>query len=206
MTVAIYSRVSTADQNDEAQFQELVELCRRSDWKVVGVFRETASGVRGVDDRPKLKELLLGAKRRQFKKVIVWSADRLARSTRHLMYVLGELHDCKVDVFSYKQGVDTSTPLGAMLWQFLGIFAEFEHGIRRERQGLGIAKAQQRGVRFGRPRISVAKRREIVDLRLQGLGINKIARQLKVGTGSVISTLQKQGLGTRLNEHGFLGE
>jgi DNA invertase Pin-like site-specific DNA recombinase len=77
-----------------------------------------------------------------------------------------------------------------MLWHFLGIFAEFEHGIRRERQAIGIAKARERGVTFGRPRISWAKRREILTLREQGLGINKIARRLRVGTGSVVRTIQ----------------
>ena len=111
---------------------------------------------------------------------------------RHLMTVLGELNDCKVQLFSYKQGVDTYTPMGSMLWQFLGIFAEFEHGIRRERQAIGIAKARERGVRFGRPKMSRVKQLEIIKLRRKGLGINKIARQLRVGSGSVIRTLSAQ--------------
>jgi DNA invertase Pin-like site-specific DNA recombinase len=76
-----------------------------------------------------------------------------------------------------------------MLWQFLGIFAEFEHGIRRERQALGIAKAKARGVRFGRRPISRAKQQEILALRSQGLGINRIARTLRVGTGTVCRTI-----------------
>jgi DNA invertase Pin-like site-specific DNA recombinase len=91
--------------------------------------------------------------------------------------------DVDVQIFSYRQGVDTSTPMGAMLWQFLGIFAEFEHGIRRERQAIGIAKAKERGVRFGRPPVSSKRRREIIAMRHQGMAINKIARGLGVGTG-----------------------
>jgi DNA invertase Pin-like site-specific DNA recombinase len=85
---------------------------------------------------------ILEARQRKFDKVVVWSADRLARSMRHLVNVLAELHACGVEVFSYGQGVDTSTPMGAMLWNFLGIFSEFEHGIRREREVLGISKAK----------------------------------------------------------------
>jgi DNA invertase Pin-like site-specific DNA recombinase len=197
MRVALYCRVSTAQQDDAAQHQELVALCERCGWTIVQTYRETVSGTKGIDHRPELKKLLQAARRRQFQKVVVWSADRLARSMRHLVAVLGELHDVGVELFSYRQGVDTATPMGAMLWQFLGIFAEFEHGIRRERQALGIAKAKARGVRFGRPRVSVAKRREILALREQGMGINKIARSLHVGTGSVIRTLVRAGLGTR---------
>jgi DNA invertase Pin-like site-specific DNA recombinase len=109
---------------------------------------------------------------------------------RHLVNVLHELHACGVEVFSFRQGVDTSTPMGAMLWQVLGIFAEFEHNIRRERQAIGIANAKARGVHFGRPPVSKIKRRQILELRQLGLGINKIARQLRVGTGSVIETLK----------------
>jgi DNA invertase Pin-like site-specific DNA recombinase len=197
LRVALYCRVSTVSQDDEAQHQELIVLCERSGWPVVRTYRETASGTKSADQRPELKRLLLDAKQRRFDKVVVWSADRLARSMRHLVNVLHELNDCGIHIFSYRQGVDTSTPMGSMLWQFLGIFAEFEHGIRRERQAIGIAKAKEKGVRFGRPRVPLAKRRQIVELRKQGQGINKIARALRVGTGSVISALAAAGLGTK---------
>lgn len=184
MRIAIYSRVSTAQQDDQAQFEELEALCRRSGWEVARVYREKVSGTKGADARPQLRQLLVDAKRRHFEKVIVWSADRLARSMRHLVTVLGELNDCGVHIFSYKQGIDTATPMGSMLWQFLGIFAEFEHGIRKERQVLGITKAKAKGVRFGRPRVSLDKRRKILELRKEGMGINGIARKLKVGCGT----------------------
>jgi DNA invertase Pin-like site-specific DNA recombinase len=189
LRVAIYSRVSTTQQNDDAQYEELAALCARCGWDITNVYREKVSGTKSADARPSLKKLLAAARQRRFDKVVVWSADRLGRSMRHLVSVLGELNDCGVHVFSYKQGIDTSTPMGSMLWQFLGIFAEFEHGIRRERQALGIAKAKARGVRFGRPPISLQKRRQIALLRSQGQGINKIARGLKVGTGTVYRVL-----------------
>ncbi len=202
MRIAIYSRVSTAQQDDEAQYEELITLCKRSGWQIVRIYREKVSGAKSAADRPELKQLLIEAKQRKFDKVVVWSADRLARSMRHLVNVLGELNDCGVQLFSYKQGVDTSTPMGAMLWQFLGIFAEFENGIRRERQAIGIAKAKERGVRFGRPRISKKLQREVLVLRVEGLGINKIARRLCVGTGSVVRTLRAAGFETNARVSG----
>ena len=197
LRVAIYCRVSTVHQDDEAQHAELVALAKRSGWEVVRTYREVVSGTKGVDARPQLQKLLLEARQRKFDKVIVWSADRLARSMRHLVNVLHELNSCKIEIFSYRQGVDTSTPMGAMLWQVLGIFSEFEHGIRRERQTIGIARAKANGVHFGRPPVSKAKRSQILELRKSGQGINKIARTLRVGTGSVISALAAAGLGTK---------
>jgi DNA invertase Pin-like site-specific DNA recombinase len=113
---------------------------------------------------------------------------------RQLVNVLSELNDCGVQLFSYRQGIDTSTPMGSMLWQLLGIFAEFEHSIRKERQAAGIARAQERGVRFGRPQLSLQKAQEIVALRSRGLGINKIARALHVGSGTVAKVIGRSSL------------
>ena len=78
MKVAIYCRVSTAQQDDEAQYEELVALCKRSRWEIVRVYREKVSGTKSAADRPELKKLLIEAKQRKFEKVLVWSADRLA--------------------------------------------------------------------------------------------------------------------------------
>jgi DNA invertase Pin-like site-specific DNA recombinase len=189
LNVAVYTRVSTRYQDDEAQYQELIALCRRSDWTVVQAYRDIVSGTKSANDRPQLKKLLADARQRRFQKVVVWSADRLGRSMRHMMEVLGDLNDHGIHLYSFKQGIDTSTAMGAMLWHFLGIFSEFENGIRRERQAIGIAKARERGVRFGRPRVSKQKEREIIALRAQGLGINRIAHQLSVGSGTVVRVL-----------------
>lgn len=194
LKVAIYSRVSTLQQSDIAQHEELENVCASRGWTVVRTYRETASGT--LNNRTGLNALLADARRRRFDAVVVWSADRLGRSMRHLVSVMGELHDCGVQLYSFKQGVDTTTPMGSMLWQFLGIFAEFENNLRRERQSLGIAKAKERGVHFGRPKLCHAKEKSIIQLRGQGLAINRIARELRVGTGSVVRVLQKHELHT----------
>ena len=192
MRVAIYCRVSTKEQDDQMQLDELQALCERCGWTVAKVYREKASGTKSADERTALGEVLLGARHRQFDKVVVWSVDRLARSMRQLVNTLSELKDCGVQLFSYRQGIDTSSPMGAMLWQFLGIFAEFEHGIRQERQAAGIAKASARGVRFGRPPITKVRQQAILDLRAKGVGINRIAKSLRVGSGTVVKTIAKR--------------
>ena len=93
------------------QLDELQALCTRSDWTIAKVYREKISGTKSADERTALKELLVGARQRQFEKVVVWSVDRLARSMRQLVNVLSELNDCGVQLFSYRQGIDTSTPM-----------------------------------------------------------------------------------------------
>jgi DNA invertase Pin-like site-specific DNA recombinase len=67
--------------------------------------------------------------------------------------------------------------------------AELEQGLRRERQALGIASAKKRGVRFGRPPNEAATTEMIVSLRARGMGINKIAKRLRVGSGTVSKVL-----------------
>lgn len=185
MKVAIYCRVSSSGQNETAQVDELLAFSLRAGWTVVQVYRETASGSTSPNERRELRELLASAKRREFSMVLVWSADRLGRSMRHLVAVLSELHDCGIHICSYKQNIDTSHAMGAMLWQFLGIFAEFENTIRRERQELGIRRAKARGVKFGRPPSKKDRSAEILELRRDGWGINKIATQLRIGSDTV---------------------
>lgn len=192
MRVALYCRVSTKEQDDQMQVDELRALCDRLNWTVVEVYREKASGLKSADERVALRALVIAAKQRQFDKVVVWSVDRIARSIAQLVNVLAELHCSGIQLFSFKQGVDTSTPMGAAFWHILGIFSEFEHSIRKERQAAGIARAKARGVKFGRPQTSLTKRQEIIGLRSQGAGINRIAKALRVGSGTVAKIVAEQ--------------
>lgn len=189
MKVAVYVRVSTNQQNDEAQYEELEQLCQRSDWEIVSVYRETISGTKGTNEREQLKRMLRDARLRRFEKVVVWSVDRLGRSMKHLVAVLAELRDINVNVFSFKQGIDTSTSMGNMLFQFVGIFAEFENEMRKERQAIGIAKAKEKGIYKGKQPTPGAKLEEIRKLRSEGVSISKICRAVSVSPHTVYKAL-----------------
>ena len=189
MKVAVYVRVSTNHQSDEAQYEELEQLCERSDWEIVSVYRETVSGTKAVDERKELNRMLRDARLRRFEKVVVWSVDRLGRSMKHLVSVLAELKDIGVNVFSFKQGIDTQTPMGSMLFQFVGIFAEFENEMRKERQAIGIAKAKSKGTHFGRKPTSGRKLEEIRKLRSEGVSISKICKAVSVSPHTVYIAL-----------------
>ena len=83
--------------------------------------------------------------------VAAWSVDRLGRSLTDLLGILQGLHDKDVDLFLHRQGLDTSTTTGKAMFQMLGVFAEFERGIIRERINAGLARAKAKGMKLGRP-------------------------------------------------------
>src|SRR5262249_15550221 len=130
--VAIYVRVSTDQQTTANQERELRQVAERHDWHVVEVFRD--NGISGAKDRrPGLDALLKGVSKRDFNMVAAWSVDRLGRSLQNLISLLGELHAKRVDLYLHQQGLDTSTPAGRAMFQMMGVFAEFERAILRER-------------------------------------------------------------------------
>ena len=123
--------------------------------------------------------------------VAAWSVDRLGRSLTDLLSILQHLKDKSVDLFLHQQGLDTSTTAGKAMFQMLGVFAEFERGIIRERVNAGLARARANGVKLGRRRVKPSVEAQIVALRDKGHGILKIGKQLGIGT-SVVQRVFKE--------------
>ena len=191
LSVAVYLRVSTSHQTTENQFRELIDVCNRNRWQIVGLYEETISGTKGLDERTELNRMMLDATRKNFDKVVVWSVDRLGRSMKHLITVLSQLDDLGIDVFSFAQGIDTSTTFGKSMLQMVGIFAELENNMRKERQSIGIKRAINNGAKFGRKSIITNELvQKIVDLRRKGLSMRGIATQLDVSTTVVQKSLK----------------
>jgi DNA invertase Pin-like site-specific DNA recombinase len=191
--VAIYLRVSTDTQTTANQRRELGIVAKRSGWQIIQVYEDAGiSGSKGRDKRPGLDALLKAVNAKEFDMVACWSVDRLGRSLTDLLGILQALHDKGVDLFLHQQGLDTSTSAGRAMFQMLGVFAEFERAIVRERINAGLARAKEKGVVLGRPRVDPAVEKRILKLRKKGLGILKIARDLRIGT----STVQRVVLGT----------
>ena len=190
LSVAVYLRVSTSHQTTENQFRELIDVCNRNHWQIVGLYEETISGTKGLDERVELNRMMLDASRKKFDKVVVWSVDRLGRSMKHLITVLSQLDDLGIDVFSFAQGIDTSTTFGKSMFQMVGIFAELENNMRKERQSIGIKRALENGAKFGRKSIITNELvQKVVDLRRKGLSMRGIATQLDVSTTVVQKSL-----------------
>jgi DNA invertase Pin-like site-specific DNA recombinase len=105
--------------------------------------------------------------------------------TKGLLGFLTEIHALGVGLYLHQQAVDTTTPAGRALFQMMGVFAEFERAMIRERVMAGLKRAKANHVQLGRPKIA-AKIEERVKAELaKGSGILKTARLLGVGTGTV---------------------
>jgi DNA invertase Pin-like site-specific DNA recombinase len=191
LDVALYVRVSTSSQHTENQIYELKEICKRNRWNLVEIYDETISGTKGVNERAELNRMLEDATRKKFSKIVVWSVDRLSRSMKSLVNVLSQLKDIDCDIYSYQQGIDTSTTMGSSFFHMIGIFSELENNIRKERQSIGIKRALENGAKFGRKSIMSDKLvKSVVDLRNQGLSMRKIATELDISTFVVQKSLK----------------
>jgi len=184
--VAIYARVSTDQQTTRNQLRELQEIAERHGWSVVATFQDQGiSGAKGREQRPGLNKLMQGVARRDFDLVAAWSVDRLGRSLQDLVGLLGELHAKHVDLYLHQQGLDTTTPAGKALFQMLGVFAEFERAILRERVNAGLARARAEGKTLGRPKIDAKIEARVRKHLAKGTGVLKVAKTLGIGTSTV---------------------
>jgi DNA invertase Pin-like site-specific DNA recombinase len=159
----------------------------RHGWLVAAEFSDNGvSGAKGREQRPGLDKLLRAVARREVDLVAAWSVDRLGRSLQDLLGFLGELHAKNVDLYLHQQGLDTSTPAGKALFQMMGVFAEFERAMIRERVRAGLERAKAQGKKLGRRRNDDPKHAaEVRRLRAKGLGMGKVARTLGVGVSYI---------------------
>jgi DNA invertase Pin-like site-specific DNA recombinase len=190
--IAIYARTSTADDQTTAnQIRELRAVAERHGWTVAGVFDDCGvSGGVDRDARPAMRGLLRAVARREVDMVAAWAVDRLGRSLVDLLGFLEELRAKKVDLYLHQQGLDTSTPTGRAMFQMLGLFAEFERAMIRDRVRSGMARARANGTKsdkaVGRPAISDEMNDSIRALVVAGAGSQRrIATQLGVSRGAV---------------------
>ena len=184
------------DPNKPAKSESILSFsairAARSGWRVVKIYEDAGiSGAKGRDKRPGLDAMLKAVNAKEFDMVASWSIDRLGRSLTDLLGILQGLHDKGVDLFLHQQGLDTSTTAGKAMFQMLGVFAEFERGIIRERVNAGLARARANGTKLGRRRVEPAVEARILELKADGHGILKIGRQLGIGT-SVVQRVFKQ--------------
>jgi DNA invertase Pin-like site-specific DNA recombinase len=136
-----YARVSTTDQTPDLQLDALAAAgCYR-------VFTDTASGA--LDERPELAAAL--DQLRPGDTLVVWKLDRLGRSLRNLIDVIGELQRRDVGFRSVQESIDTTIPAGKLVFHVFGALAEFERDLIRERTTAGLTAARARGVAAADP-------------------------------------------------------
>ncbi len=148
-SAALYCRVSTADQSCARQERDLTAFAARAGYEVVGVFKETGSGVRL--DRAERRKVMALAQARRIDVVLVTELSRWGRSTLDLLHTLKALEAQRVSVIAMTGlAFDLTTPHGRMMATIIAGIADFERELIQERIRSGIAAAKARGKRLGR--------------------------------------------------------
>jgi DNA invertase Pin-like site-specific DNA recombinase len=181
---ALYMRVSTKGQGQTTDTQALAlrEYAERRGFEIIGEYRD--EGISGSkDSRPALDRLMKDARGRKFDVVIVARFDRFARSVSHLLRALEEFNHLSIDFVSLSESIDTSTPMGKMIFTVLGAVAELERNLIKKRVQMGIRRARKRGKQLGRPK-RIFDREKARSL-LQTMSVREAARQLGVSRGVV---------------------
>jgi DNA invertase Pin-like site-specific DNA recombinase len=177
-----YARVSTTDQ--DASIQE--EALKLAGCEIVRTEKQSATTRKGRSELQTLLDFM-----RPGDVLTVTRVDRLARSIGDLQDIVRELKAKGAQLRATEQPIDTGTAAGKAFLDMLGVFAEFETNLRRERQSEGIAKAKSRGVYKGRkPSVDAGAVRA---LRADGLGASEIAIKLGIGRASVYRAFAQSG-------------
>jgi DNA invertase Pin-like site-specific DNA recombinase len=185
---AVYARVSTNQQDTQNQLIELRRYCQARGWEAVEFIDNGFSGALTEDKRPALKAMMDAARKRQVDTVIVWDFSRFARSMRQLVEALDLFRAWGVSFISLREGIDTSTANGRLVFGIFASLAEFERELIRERVNLGLKRARAQGKQLGRPRASV-NAVSVRQMRLEGRSVREIASALSVGKSTVARLL-----------------
>jgi putative DNA-invertase from lambdoid prophage Rac len=194
MRVAIYCRVSTADQSCERQVRELKAYAERLGAEVVGVFRETASGAK--NDRSQRRKVLGLAQAREVDAILVTELTRWGRSMMDLVETMQALQSWKVSLLALSGlQFDLTTPHGKLIASVLASLAEFERDLLCERVKSGLAAARARGIVLGRQKGYRPKSDKlapkVLKLVAAGQSYREIARQLKIDKNTVLGIVQR---------------
>lgn len=184
-----YARTLTVDQNLDAQIEALTAAgC--------GMVRQEQRSGATLEGRPELRTIL------DFihpgETLVVTRIDRLARSMQDLQTIVARLKEKGAHLAATEQPVDTSTATGKAFFDMLGVFAEFETNLRRERQAEGIKAAKRKGVYRGRPpKIDMAT----IQAKLgAGLSPTEIAREMGISRGTVYKAKAEMLTGNETTE------
>ena len=176
-----YARVSTADQDCSIQEAAL----RAAGATIVRSEKRSGTALKGRAELETILDFLQAGDT-----LMVTRIDRLARSVADLERIVAAVKGKGAFLQATEQPIDTSSPAGTAFLQMLGVFAQFETALRRERQMEGITKAKAEGRYKGRPAtVDAAKVRE---LHAEGMSPTAIAKRLAIGRASVYRALESK--------------
>jgi len=190
--VVCYARISTLDQCVDNQLIELRDHCSKMGWEIVKEYvDEGLSGTLSREKRPALNAMIKDGYRKKFDTVICWDISRIGRSMKELVLFLSDMKDRGIGICSVRQGFDTSTSMGEIMYQFVSILSSWEREMIRERTLAGLERAKSEGKTLGRKKVTdkviTAK---IIELRNDKKSIRHIASEVGVSIGTVSNVLK----------------
>ena len=190
--VACYYRCSTSDQKVSNQMIELRDYCSKMGWEITKEYvDEGLSGTLSGAKRPAFNEMTKDAYRKKFDAVVCWDISRLGRSMKELILFLSDMKDRDIGICSVRQGFDTSTSMGEIMFQFVGILSSWEREMIRERTLAGLERARREGKTLGRRKVTNdTMTAKIIELRSAKKSIRAIASEVGVSIGTVSKTLK----------------
>jgi DNA invertase Pin-like site-specific DNA recombinase len=178
-----YCRVSTLDQNPEMQ-QDAI----RKAYPDAKILTEAKSGTTtaGRDQLDTIIKIIDKGER-----LVVWKLDRLARNMVDLLEIVKVIKAKGASLEILDQKIDTGTASGTAFLQMLGVFAEFETNLRKERQTAGIAKAKAKGVYKGRkPALTAEQCQDIKQKKAAGMNPTQLSREYQVSRATIYNVLK----------------
>jgi len=186
---ALYMRVSTVDQHPETQLLDLRQLAAQRSFEIIHEYTDRISGVKAR--RPGLDQMMTYARRGRFDVVLVWAADRIARSTKHFLEVLDELNRLGIEYISFRENIDTGGPLGRAIVVIIGAIAELERNLIIERVRAGMRRARLEGRSIGRPALALDREAILTD-RQHGQSLGQIARVHRISRATVHRVIHEE--------------
>jgi len=183
----LYSRVSTEKQQCLNQVLEMTEYTKRSDLEIVKTYQDDSTSSRkDISQRTQLSQMLTDANRKLFDVLVVSSIDRIARNTKECIEIVNQLNELNIDIIFLREGVDTRTGIGRMIFHVFSSLGEYEREMIRERIMSGLNRAREQGKILGRKtKINDSLITAVRLLRDRGVSIKNISKELKIGVGTV---------------------
>lgn len=194
-----YARVSKWDQDPDHQ----INILKASG--CADIFVDHVSGIRR--ERPALNRALGALEAGDT--LVVWRFDRLGRSLRHLLDLLGSLREREIQLQSLTEQVDTGTSMGKLFFAIIAALAEFERSLISERTLLAASQRKEKGTAWGRP--SMFHDPQVVEttrtlLRDPDMSRSSIARHLGISTNTLYRWFPQgkaENFGTGINKPRF---
>lgn len=199
MKVCIYARISTNTQELDQQIAACERFCQYRGFEIAHVYSEIVSGAKAK--RPRYLEFIADVRQLKYEGVVVFRFDRLGRNSREIIFLVDELANKGIELFSVSESLDTTTSLGRAMRDILIILAQLEREQIAEATRQRLAAKKNAGEKLGRPKAASPWQIEKVrKLHAEGMSLNAIRKQMHLGFGTVRNIIEKLGA---YSEDGF---